>query len=274
MKIVRVYNNNIIAASNNDHEVILTGIGIGFRKKPGDDVDQAKIDKTYTFENKQRAQFNHILQHTPLLYFRIAEAIAERATETLNITLSNQILISLTDHLCYAVERKKKNLMIPNLMLSEIKTLYKDEYKIGLWALKLIEVNTKISLGEHEASFIAMHIVNATLGDSSRNATKIIRFVRDIQTVIEDHFDVEFDENDLDLTRLQTHLKFLAQHILLKNEKQFDDPGELYEFLIKNHHKMLACIQSISKTIKENYNYTLEKYEEVYLMIHVRKVIK
>ncbi|MDF9824020.1 beta-glucoside operon transcriptional antiterminator [Breznakia sp. PF5-3] len=273
MKIVRIYNNNIIAAKDGDKEVILTGNGIGFQKKANDFVDEKKIDKKYTFEDKQRTQINQLLNRTPVLYFQIAEAIASKATKELNITLSNQILISLTDHLWYAVERKKRNMQMPNLMLTEIRTLYKDEFKLGLWSLKLIEANTKIELGEHEASYIAMHIVNANMGTTTGNATKILRFIKDIQTIIENTFHLSFDENELDYSRLLTHLKFLAQHIFQNTKKEPIDLDQLYTLLVGNHALMERCIENIYEIVKMNYKYELTQDEKVYLMIHINKII-
>lgn len=273
MKIIRVYNNNIIAASDGRQEVILTGSGIGFQKKANDDVDEGKIEKQYTFEDKQRTQINQLLNRTPILFFQIAEAIASKASKELNIQLSNQILISLTDHLWYAVERKKKNLQMPNLMLNEIKTLYKDEFKIGLWALKLIKANTKIDLDEHEASFIATHIINANLSNNTGNATKILRFVKDVQTIIENTFQLSFDESELDVSRILIHLKFLAQHIFENEKKDPLDLDQLYSLLIHNHEKMERCIENIHEIVKMNYKYELTQDEEVYLMIHINKII-
>lgn len=273
MKIIRIYNNNIIAALDGDKEVILTGNGIGFKKKANDEVDPQKIDKTYTFEDQQKTQFQQLLNRTPILYFQIAESIASRAVKQLNIELSNQILISLTDHLWYAVERKKKNLQMSNLMLNEIKVLYKNEYKVGLWAIKLIQANTQIELGENEASYIAMHIVNATLGSGKETATKILRFVKDVQTVIENTFDISFDEDVLDFSRLLTHLKFLAQHIFSNEEKEPMNMDQMYSLLISNHERMERCIDNITEIVNMNYRYQLTQDEKVYLLIHINKIM-
>jgi len=274
MKIIRIYNNNIVAALDGVKEVILTGNGIGFKKKPNDLVDMEKVDKKYIFEDQQKNQFLQLLNRTPILYFQLAESIASRAIQQLKIELSNQILISLTDHIWYAVERKKKQKQIPNLMLNEIKVLYKNEYKIGLWAIKLIQVNTKIELGEHEASYIAMHIVNATLGSKKESATKILRFVKDVQSVIENTFDISFDEDLLDFSRLLTHLKFLAQHIFSNEVKEAINMEQMYSLLVNNHKQMERCIENISEIVKLNYHYQLTQDEKVYLLIHINKIVK
>ena len=272
MKIIRIYNNNILAAIKDNEEVIVTGNGIGFSKKPNDLVDENKIDKIYTFKNKQKSQIMQLLENTPIIYFRIAERISQKAMSMLQTQLSNQILIALSDHLHYAIERKKKNQYIPNLMLNEIKTIYKKEYKIGLWSLKLIEANTSICLDEDEAGFIAMHIVNATIGNGNSTTSNILRFIKDIQRIIEETYSLHLDSQSLDYGRLVTHLKFLAQHIFQNDQKKIENLDPLYEMLIHCNDKMKMCIDEIYITTEEKYNYRLEKYELVYLMIHLSKM--
>ena len=212
MQIIHVYNNNIVSAIRGKQEMIIVGAGIGFHKRPGDTVDEKRIEKTYTFEDEQKKQLHMLLERTPILYFRIAEVIARKACETLKIEVSPQLLISLSDHIHYAAERKKQNINVPNFMLNEIKTLYKREFKVGLWALKLIQANTEISFPEDEAGYIAMHIVNATLnnGGRSSNVSKILRFIKDVQRIVEETYQVHLDENELNFSRFITHLKFLG----------------------------------------------------------------
>ena len=48
LKILKVFNNNSVAAISDDlGDIILTGSGIGFQKKAGDLVDETKIEKTW-----------------------------------------------------------------------------------------------------------------------------------------------------------------------------------------------------------------------------------
>ena len=53
MQIIHVYNNNIVSAIRGKQEMIIVGAGIGFHKRPGDTVDEKRIEKTYTFEDEQ-----------------------------------------------------------------------------------------------------------------------------------------------------------------------------------------------------------------------------
>ncbi|MDH6368167.1 MULTISPECIES: PRD domain-containing protein [unclassified Breznakia] len=273
MKISRIYNNNVVVAVDGDNEYVVTGNGIGFNRKVHDDVDQNRVEKVYSFEDQQKKQFAELLNRTPIMYFQIAEAIATKAVNEMDIELSNQIFISLTDHLWYAADRKKRGLEIPNLMHDEIKSLYKDEYRIGLWSLRLIQANTGIQFPKDEASYIAMHIVNATVGNKVRDAKRIVAFVKDVQTIIENVFGISFSDESLDTSRLSTHLKFLAQHIFIKDTKEPLNLDQMYTLLINKHEKMELCVENIFDIVKLNYHYTLTKDELVYLMIHINKIV-
>lgn len=48
MKIIKLFNNNIVATSTEDNrEVIVQGPGIAFQKKISDLIDENKIEKRY-----------------------------------------------------------------------------------------------------------------------------------------------------------------------------------------------------------------------------------
>ena len=55
MRIIKVFNNNSVAALSNElGDIIVTGSGVGFQKKIGDLVDENKIEKTYLFKGKDQ----------------------------------------------------------------------------------------------------------------------------------------------------------------------------------------------------------------------------
>ena len=52
VKIVRVLNTNAVVSSDQEgRELIITGAGIGFKKKKGENLDEALADKTYYLES-------------------------------------------------------------------------------------------------------------------------------------------------------------------------------------------------------------------------------
>ncbi len=275
MKILKVYNNNVVLASDGKAEMVVIGSGVGFCKKTNDLVDEGKIEKTYLFEDNQRKQLHQLLDRVPVLYFKIAEAIAAKASRELEIQLSNQILISLSDHIYFAVERTKKGTQIPNFMLNEIKALYEPQYRIGLWALQLIKANTGISLDEHEAGYIAIHIANATLGGSNENnsVNKILHFIKETQRIVEKEYQITLDNNELNTSRFVTHLKFLGQHFYKRQDRVSENLSDLYDYFVKLDPRLESCVNQISVYVKIVFNYDLEQYEKVYMMIHINKVV-
>ena len=54
MKIDKVYNNNVGLAKGDDgEEFIVMGRGLGFQKKPGDEIDTALVEKMFVMQDKR-----------------------------------------------------------------------------------------------------------------------------------------------------------------------------------------------------------------------------
>ena len=87
--------------------------------------DEKKIEKIYFIKDDQLSKFEELLDDVPIEYFQIAEMIAEKATRDLNVSLDNQILVALADHIYFAVERYYKNANMSNFLNSEISYLYR-----------------------------------------------------------------------------------------------------------------------------------------------------
>lgn len=274
MRITKVFNNNIVAALTKDNEeIILTGRGIGFKKKVNDLIDKKKVEKTYEIKNQNIDKLYKILSDTPPKYIKIAHAIDNKLNEELLERLTIKSIIGLIDHISFAVERKKNNIEIPNLMLDEIKSLYPKEFEVGLYGVKIIEKETQELLSDHEAGYIAMHIVNSGLGDNSENISKIFMFTDGVVNIIKDHCDINFSKDEIEFSRLNTHLKFLAQRIIQNKSNKTDDVLDIYNMLIKKDKRFKKIIKEIESFIKKNFNHSLTKQESVYLMVHINKVI-
>ena len=275
MKVLRVFNNNIGATRTDDNkDAIAQGAGIGFQKKPGDTIDAEKIERMYYILDEHMSKFNELFDQTPIEYFQIAEMIMEEVKKQLHVNLSNQIVIALTDHIYFAVQRQQEGVQLPNLMISEIRTMYRDEYKLALWSLNIIEQITGIRLDEDEAGYITMHIVNATMQSTTDKTTSILLFTKGVLDVIRQEFNIKLDPDQLDAARLMTHLKFLAQRIFQGESSELNEVEDMYDLLIKKDDRLKNCIINVTTYIEQTFNYTLSRQEQVYLMIHLLKVVK
>ena len=274
MKIIKVFNNNIVATqSDHGEEMILTGSGLGFQKKVGDLVDESRIEKIYEVLDDSRDRFYRLLGDTPMKLIDATQKIRDLAHEKLGIEMTVNALVGMIDHITYAVERKKQGLEIPNLMLHEIRSMYEEEFKIGLKGLDYIKEATGVSLSEHEAGYITMHMVNASLGENKESISKIFLFTNGIVEIIEQVFDIDFSEDEISLARLNAHLKFLAKRILLKQPSTEDHVEEFYDMFLKKDKRFKTVEKKIKVFVKKSFQHELSLQEMVYLMVHVNKAI-
>ena len=272
MKILKVFNNNSVAAISDDlGDIILTGSGIGFQKKAGDLVDETKIEKTYLFKDDQKKRFEQSIAEVPAVYYEIAHKIVSKAVKDLKVDFSGEIFIAISDHLSFAVKRKKENIYLPNIILNETKIIYKEEYKVGLWALDYIENKIGIRLDEDEAGYLALHLVNFSLSNNANNAMKIVTLTKEVLNLIKKTMKVELEEDSIGYTRISTHLKFLAERIFRDDASSVVDTTSDIREMLKEDARLALCINRIVKLIKERYNYDLSPDEQTYLCIHIKK---
>ncbi len=273
MRVIRVYNNNVVATRTDDKEAIVQGSGVGFGKKPGDLIDKAKIEKIFFIKDDQLSKFEELLDDVPIEYFQIAEMIAQKATRKLNVSLDNQILIALADHIYFAVERYYKDANLSNFLNSEISYLYRKEYQIGLWALDRIEEMLKVRLPKDEAGLIALHIINSSTKASTQDISDTLIFIRGILDIIKEQFNITFDKENLDTTRLMKHLKFLANRVIYHENENIVELDDMYDLLISKKSECKSCIEKIDDYIQDKFGYKLSKQEKVYLLVHLLRCL-
>lgn len=274
MKISKIYNNNIVAAITSDkREAIITGNGIAFAKKIGEQVDEDKISKCYFMKNEKKDRLYQVLESTPVLYLEIAEAIVDKAKKSLQKEINDAVLAGLTDHIHFAIDRQKKGTFLPNLILQEMKLMYPKEFDIGLWALRYIHTKTGILLPDDEAGYISIHMLNA-MSESNADVGHILVFIKDMSEVIEETFTMTLDKESFDYYRLMAHLRFFYQRMRDAKQQDVSDVNDMYDLLIHKHKKMEKLVKNIRALLQEEYDYTCVTSEYVYLMMHILRILQ
>lgn len=217
MKISKQLNNNIVIASDGQgREVVLMGKGIGFGCRPGMEPDMRLVEKQYF----GLSSGVHIQQLAELLdrieHLSIGMQIVEHVQEEIKKPLNETLVLMVSDHISFAIERHKKGLDLTNALLWEIKKFYPDEYQLGLDALDIVQREAGTRLREDEAGFLAMHIVNAQYGSGDSLAQDLLQVIQDVVNLVRYTYGMELDENSLDYIRFVTHLKFFFSRILAR----------------------------------------------------------
>ncbi|MBY4602947.1 MULTISPECIES: transcriptional antiterminator LicT [Bacillus] len=275
MKIAKVINNNVISVVNEQgKELVIMGRGLAFQKKSGDDVDEARIEKVFTLDNKDVSEkFKTLLYDIPIECMEVSEEIISYAKLQLGKKLNDSIYVSLTDHINFAIQRNQKGLDIKNALLWETKRLYKDEFEIGKEALHMVKNKTGVSLPEDEAGFIALHIVNAELNEEMPNIINITKVMQEILSIVKYHFKIEFNEESLHYYRFVTHLKFFAQRLFNGTYMESQDDF-LLDTVKGKYHRAYECTKKIQTYIEREYDHKLTSDELLYLTIHIERVVK
>lgn len=278
-KIIRIIGNNfVISKDKDDKEIIIRGLGIGFNKSQYDIVPEDKVEKIYRMDTpKQINHLTELVESMPLDYITVCTQIIENAQLNLGKRLSQNIYITLTDHICFALERRKTGLEYKNEMLWEIKNFYPAEYAQGELAIALVKDKLGTQLSEDEAGFIALHIVNAELETGMGDMFSITKMIQGIIDIIEDHYHIKLNQDTLDYGRFITHLKFLGQRIFKNQTMQENDSD--FTRMIRNmiqekYPKDFLCAKRIQSYIQGNFGHLLSNEEMFFLMTHLGKLMK
>lgn len=274
MKIDKIINNNLVRAfDDTEKEVLIMGCGLGYQKKKGEPIEEKKIEKVYAIENKNTSdKLTKLLADIPLKHIQISNEIISYAKYSLGKKLDDNIYISLTNHISFAIERVNKGLEFHNALLWEIQRFYNHEFLIGKEALNIIKKKLNVDLPEDEAGFIALHIVNAEMNSTDMDRTvELTKTIHNIVNIVKYHYKIELDEYSLSYERFITHLKFFARRMFSGEEIQSDD--ETFCEIIKERYKeAYACTEKIAAYIFKEFNHTLTSEEKMYLTVHIKRI--
>lgn len=274
MLIHKILNNNVIVVlEKNDEEKIMMGRGLAYKKKVGDTIDLADVDKTFSLSSHELSDnFIQLINDIPFEVFSLSDDIIAFAQVALKKKMHANLTVSLTDHIHTAIERFKEGIVIKDVLLWDIQRFYKDEYQIGLKALDMIEEHFNLRLPEDEAGFIAFHILNASGEDSLDDIVEITKVINEITNIVKYRFKVEFDEDDVYFYRFVTHLKFFAYRLVNKSVYNSNEDG-LLELIKIKYPSSYSVSLNVKDFISDHYNYVISDEELLYLTIHIERVI-
>lgn len=271
MRIKKILNNNAALASDDKgNEIIYTGCGICFQKRAGDELDESKIEKTFVME-KANEQFLKLVSEMPYEQIQVADEIIKYASDSLGKRLCNNIYITLTDHLGFAIERSKSGTFLKNKLLWEIKNYYKTEYDLGCHAIEVIKEKLGVELPEDEAGFFALHFVNAELDGNIHHTMEAPEIIDDIVSIVKFTYKRDLDEDSFSYERFITHLKYFIQRA---ERKAYYEPqaGGVFEIIKEKFPEAYRCAERIQSYMESKYPEKLTDEEMLYLTVHIARI--
>ncbi|MGM0219424.1 beta-glucoside operon transcriptional antiterminator [Enterococcus sp. AZ126] len=272
---IKSLNNNLVLAVNDGaEEFVLFGKGIGFKKKKGDVIDHTLVTKI--FESKNQTQnFSAILDNISSEVLSATEKIIENGENELGKKVNASMIVSLSDHIQAAIERLRNEQVTESALQWEIPFLYVKEYEIGKNALLLIEEELGVSLPESEASFIALHFVNAQDGLESMDETMLITTItKSIVKIIQSLFNIVLNKSSIHYSRFVTHIRYFMNRQLRNQAFIAENDNGLYRIIQEQYPKSFACGLIIRDMLKNEYQMVIRDDELLYLVIHIQRITK
>ncbi|MBI6874144.1 glucose PTS transporter transcription antiterminator GlcT [Clostridium aciditolerans] len=268
-KVIKIFNNNVIFASQDKDEKILFGKGIGFGKHTGDIVPSTiVVDKIFTIEDKSNTKaFNELVNNIDSDLMGLCEEVICMISNELNEVLNEKIHVSLIDHITFTLKRLRENDEIENPFLVETETLYKNEFEVARKAVSMLEDRLKISIPDGEIGFITLHIHSARNQGKLSNTLKYAFLSSTIVEFLEDALNIEIDRQSLDYARFLTHIRFAIERILNNTPIK----NELLDVIKKRYSTSYKLAKKAAKIIENGLGLEVIEDEIAYLAIHIQR---
>lgn len=274
MRIDKVYNNNVVLVKgDNNEEIIVMGRGLGFQKKPGDEIDASLIEKTFVMQDsKATNELTRVYVDLSPSETEVVLDIIKHGQKVLNTTFDTAFYIALADHLHYTLQRNRENLTIQNPLSWEIRKFFPKEYQLGRDALKIIFEKLGVILPDDEISSVALHFINAQKDSGMIEQNyQISKIVTDILGIVRLFYGNVVDEDSVSYNRFITHIQYFAQCVV-NGVVQGKNDSFLYEQVKSNYPVAFSCSEKIKNYVESSYDFPMSKDEQVYITIHIQRL--
>ncbi|MGA9289472.1 MAG: PRD domain-containing protein [Anaerobacillus sp.] len=271
-EIKKILNNNVvIAISDQTNEVVLTGKGIGFNQKQGEQLDESKVDKYFILIDKnEQEQYKLLVPHVPESFIAVMNDAISLIGEKLDAELDEHIHVSLTDHLSFAIKRLRQGLDVKYPFLIETQTMYPKEYTIAEEVIQMLNYKLDVSLPDGEIGFVALHIHSAVTNRSVGKLNKYSALINRLVTVIEESLRIQISRTGIDYLRLVRHLR----HAIERSElNQSVEAHERLEKVLKEEYPLCYNLSwKLIKIMQKDLQTKFPDAEAVYLTMHLQRL--
>ena len=249
---------------------VFFGKGIGFKRKSGEKfvVDGNVQNALTVLTSEEASQYRDLVEmvENKKLIAAVQEVVSQ-ANKFFGGHINANLNLTLLDHLNFALERKKRNIIINYPFLNELKFIYPKEYEFSERAFNYLNVKCgeNVKFDEAELGFLVLHF-HAAVTDSK--VSKVLRnneIIYDSKKIIEDSIREKIDLDSIYYSRFVKHLEYAIhrfkngiklENILLDSIKTKCSMD--YEIAVK-----------LNEMLKEKYKIDLDEDEIGYLAIHI-----
>ena len=266
-------NNNVVLARDEiGREAILTGRGLGFQRKRGQDVDASLISRRYIpADNAQSVA--EVIAGIPLERLAFIERVFRKAARGLNTDVPSSTLIAVVDHINQAMARVYQGLTMDYPLRAEVAHLHPEELRLAEAMVEEINAAQKVQLPRGEAVALALHLFTAAIGaPSAQAASEQSRLIGQVMGLLEKSFGEAFDADSVNAARFAVHLRYFL--VRARTAVQIEDGTSslVAEALRVFDPDAYRVARRIRDLLEIRLNTAVTDDETAYLALHVARL--
>ena len=266
-------NNNVVLARDEiGREAILTGRGLGFQRKRGQDVDASLISRRYIpADNAQSVA--EVIAGIPLERLALIERVFRKAARGLNTDVPSSTLIAVVDHINQAMARVYQGLTMDYPLRAEVAHLHPEELRLAEAMVEEINAAQEVQLPGGEAVALALHLFTAAIGaPSAQAASEQSRLIGQVMGLLEKSFGEAFDADSVNAARFAVHLRYFL--VRARTAVQIEDGTSslVAEALRISDPDAYRVARRIRDLLEIRLNTIVTDDETAYLALHIARL--
>lgn len=267
----RINHNAAICEDNAGRQLIALGRGIGFGDLPRE-ISLKDVHRTfYGIDSKYLSFIDEV--DPDVLEF--SAQLADVVSQQVSYELSPNLPITLADHIQFAIHRAREHIIVQMPLAFDVEQNHPVEYHLAEMALRGVRRTFSVRMPKSEAAGIALSIVNAAVSSSAATTARTERMEHMIARaaeLIEADMGVTVNRGTFAFARFATHMQYLLDRVERGEPIQTENSG-LYEVLVEQYPEVVACASKMNEAIAEEYDTGLTQEEQVYLILHINRVV-
>ena len=273
MRAIKRINNNVaVCVDGAGNECLAMGRGIGFGAMPRE-LTLDEVERTfYDIDERYYSAINDL----PVDVLDFSVRCCDYARTALPYAVSPNLVITLADHLAFALQRTERNISLRMPLAHEVEQTYPLEYRVGLHILAEAKRTFKLGLLADEAAAIALDLTNARIDaptpqERSRQQAEDV-MLEDVTSIVERRFDLRVDRTSFAFSRYVTHMRYLFER--LRTDAALDPASVIgMQGMAERYPLQYACVEEIVRHIENTWpNTAVTEDERLYLLIHVSRI--
>ena len=267
-------NNNVVLARDEiGREAILTGRGLGFQRKRGQDVDTSLISRRYIpADNAQSVA--EVIAGIPLERLALAERVFRKAARELGADVPSSSVIAVVDHINQAMERVRQGLTMDYPLRAEVAHLHPEELRLAEAMVAELNAAQEIQLPGGEAVALALHLFTAAIGaPSAQAAGEQSRLIGQVMELLEKTYGEAFDPDSVNAARFAVHLRYFL--VRARTAVQIEDGTDslVAQALRSSAPDSYRVALRIRDLMEIRLGVAVTEDETAYLALHIARLI-